>query len=109
MIVTSSRMIRNAQRGAAGNQTICAMALSATKKIAGTRAALLPPSSPTPVRAIIDPRIRCNQPQTVMSAMIAPWPPTTTTSSLRIPARPQSALREPTMNSSTPANAAQPE
>ena len=55
------------------------------------------------------PRIRCTQPQVVMSATIAPWPPTTTTLSLRIPPRPQRASSEPTMNIITPANAAHPE
>src|SRR6188472_333231 len=108
MIVTLRMIIRNAQSGAAGNQTICAIVFTETKKTAATRAPELPLNSPTPVRATIEPRIRWIQPQVVRSAMSAPRPPTTTTWSLRIAARPQRASSDPTMRRSAPAKTVQP-
>ena len=58
MIVTSRRMIRNAHSGAAGNQTIWATALIATKKRAVKRAHSAPVKRPSPVQATIEPRIK---------------------------------------------------
>jgi hypothetical protein len=109
MIVTSRRIIRNAQSGAAGNQTIWVTALIETKKIADQRAHSEPAKRPSPVIATIEPRIRWTQPQVETSAMITPpWPPTKTISSLRIPARPQRASSEPTISIRAPANTVQP-
>jgi hypothetical protein len=51
-------IIRKAHSGAAGNQTIWAIALTATKKMPATRAAELPVMRPTPVSATAEPRIR---------------------------------------------------
>ena len=102
-------MIRNAQSGAAGNQTICTIALSETKKIAAQRAASLRANSPTPVRATSEPRIRYTQPQVVALEMITPLPPTITFLCSRIAASPQNASSEPTINKVTPAKTAQPD
>src|SRR5215203_6879898 len=109
MITVSRTIIRNAHSGAAGNQTIWATALTATKKTPATRAAELPVMSPTPVSATTEPRIKWIQPQVVMSKISAPVPPTTTTSSLRIAAKPQKASSDPRITIITPANAIQPE
>src|SRR3954468_6733821 len=43
-----------------------------------------------------------------MSAMITPWPPTITTSSLRIAASPYRASSEPRININAPANTVHP-
>src|SRR3954447_25637260 len=109
MIVMSRTTIKNAQSGAAGNQTIWKIAFTETKNSAGKRADVLPDNRPTPVATRTPPRTRWTQPQSVTSPTIAPWPPTMTMSSLRIAASPQSAFSAPTMKSITPANAAQPE
>src|SRR5512132_2487555 len=107
MIITSRMMIRNAQSGAEGNQTICAIALSETKKTAAQRAASLRANSPTPVRATSESRIRYTQPQVVALEMITPLPPMITFLSSRIAASPQSASSEPTINRTMPAKIAQ--
>src|ERR687898_2332974 len=108
MIVMSRMMIRKAHSGAAGNQTICAIAFTATKITANQRAPELPANKPSPVRAIAEPRSKCTQPQSVMSATSAPWPPTITMSSFRIAASPHRASREPTMKRTIPAKTVQP-
>src|SRR4051812_32248594 len=54
------------------------------------------------------PRSSWTQPHVVKSAMMTPWPPTLTTSSLRIAARPHIALKNPPTNSMIPANVAHP-
>src|SRR6188474_3006364 len=107
MIITSRMMIRNAQSGAAGNQTICATAFMETKKTAAQRAAALRANSPTPVMATSEPRIRYTQPQVVALEMITPLPPTITFLSSRIAASPQNASSEPTINRTMPAKTAQ--
>ena len=103
----SRRIIRNAHSGAAGNQTICEIAFTDTKKMPANRAAELPVISPIPVRAISEP-----------SDQVDPAPgrdvgderaltADETTSSFRIPPRPQRASSDPTMNMMQPANVAQ--
>jgi hypothetical protein len=73
------------------------------EKIAAQRAPELPAKRPSPVRAMIEPRIRWTQPQVLMSARMAPWPPTMTMSLLRTAAKPQRASSDPTMKSRQPA------
>ena len=100
--------MRNAQSGASGNHTTWEIALTVTRITATHRAVELPVASPMPLRTMIAPRIRCTQPHVEMSAMIAPWPPTTTTWSLRIAASPHNASSEPTKISTIAAKTVQP-
>src|SRR4051812_22691313 len=54
------------------------------------------------------PRSSWTQPHVVKSATMTPWPPTRTTSSLRIAARPHIALKNPPTNRMIAANVAHP-
>src|SRR3954468_10894060 len=72
------------------------------------RAQFWPVSSPPAVRAITTPRSRWTQPHVVKSEMMTPEPPTVTTLSLRIAARPHIALKKAPTNRMIPAKVAQP-
>src|SRR3954452_13761315 len=108
MTMTSSAMTVSAQSGKAENAVTCTIALTIAKKIAVQRAQLWPLSRPPAVRPMMTPRTRWTHPQVVKSRTITPLPPTVTTSSLRIAARPQIELKNAATNSTTPAKVAQP-
>src|SRR4051794_30490503 len=108
MMMMSIAMIRTDHSGNAVIRPNCAMAWSDAKMMPRTRAAELPTSSPKPLSAAMAPITSVTQPQVVMSQMIAPRPPTVTTWSLRIAARPYMTARMPLIIRMMPANITQP-
>src|SRR5215210_6170734 len=108
MTTTSSDTTSSAHSGKDDITPTCAIAFSDAKSTAVQRAQPLPENSPPAVRSITDPRTSWAQPHAVKSAISTPAPPTWTTSSLRIAAKPQIMLKNPAMDRMMPANWIQP-
>src|SRR4051794_26984137 len=108
MTTTSSDTTTSDHSGNAEKTPTWAIAESAARKTAVQRAQPRPASSPKATMVITAPRTSWAQPQAVKSRIITPWPPTWTTSSLRIAASPQMALKNPAMNNMIDANCTQP-
>src|SRR3954466_14548885 len=108
MTTTSSAMTVSAHSGKAENDATWIIALTIAKKIADQRDQLCPANSPKAVSAMRIPTDRWIQPQVVKSAMMTPWPPTVTTSSLSRAARPHIELKKALTNSTIPAKVVHP-